>query len=103
MQGGHQAHCEVGCRRFPCPAMQFFEEEYALDLRIHSFKKPLVVLADGITMGGGLGLAAGSDMVIATERTRMAMPETRIGFFPDGARPDGCSASVRRDIPNSLH
>ncbi|HQI00367.1 MAG TPA: enoyl-CoA hydratase/isomerase family protein [Deltaproteobacteria bacterium] len=65
------------------PAMQFFEEEYALDLRIHSFKKPLVVLADGITMGGGLGLAAGSDMVIATERTRMAMPETRIGFFPD--------------------
>lgn len=64
-------------------AMQFFEEEYALDLRIHSFQKPLVVLADGITMGGGLGLAAGADMVMATERTRMAMPETRIGFFPD--------------------
>jgi enoyl-CoA hydratase/carnithine racemase len=34
-------------------------------------------------MGGGLGLAAGADMVIATERTRMAMPETGIGFFPD--------------------
>jgi enoyl-CoA hydratase/carnithine racemase len=67
----------------PGEAMQFFEEEYALDLQIHSFGKPLVVLADGITMGGGLGLAAGSDMVIATERTRMAMPETRIGFFPD--------------------
>ena len=34
-------------------------------------------------MGAGLGLAAGADLVIATERTRMAMPETRIGFFPD--------------------
>ena len=34
-------------------------------------------------MGGGLGLAAGADLVVATETTRMAMPETRIGFFPD--------------------
>ena len=43
----------------------------------------MVALADGITMGGGLGLAAGADLVVATERSRMAMPETRIGFFPD--------------------
>ena len=43
----------------------------------------MVVLADGITMGGGLGLAAGADLVVATERSRLAMPETRIGFFPD--------------------
>lgn len=64
-------------------AERFFEEEYALDLLIHRFPKALVVIADGITMGGGLGLAAGADMVIATERTRMAMPETGIGFFPD--------------------
>ena len=64
-------------------AEQFFEEEYALDLYIHQFPKVLVVIADGITMGGGLGLTAGADVVIATERTRMAMPETGIGFFPD--------------------
>lgn len=64
-------------------AMQFFEDEYRLDFRIHNFPKPVVVIADGITMGGGLGISAGADMVIATERTRMAMPETRIGFFPD--------------------
>lgn len=69
--------------RFRDEAMQFFEEEYALDLRIHRFPKPVVAIADGITMGGGLGLCAGADIVIATERTRMAMPETRIGFFPD--------------------
>jgi enoyl-CoA hydratase len=64
-------------------ADQFFREEYALDLVIHQFPQPVVVLAHGITMGGGLGLAAGADIVVATETTRMAMPETRIGFFPD--------------------
>jgi len=64
-------------------ALLFFEEEYGLDLLIHRFPKPVVALVDGITMGGGLGLAAGSDIVVATETTRMAMPETRIGFFPD--------------------
>ena len=64
-------------------ADQFFREEYALDLLVHQYPKPVVILADGITMGGGLGLAAGADLVVATERSRMAMPETRIGFFPD--------------------
>ena len=64
-------------------ADQFFREEYDLDLMIHQCPKPVVVLAHGITMGGGLGLAAGADFVVATEATRMAMPETRIGFFPD--------------------
>ncbi len=61
----------------------FFHEEYALDLCIHRFPKPVVVIADGITMGGGLGLSAGADLVVATEDTVMAMPETKIGFFPD--------------------
>jgi enoyl-CoA hydratase len=62
---------------------EFFNEEYALDLELHEFPKPVVVLAHGITMGGGLGLAAGADLVVAAESSRLAMPETRIGFFPD--------------------
>jgi enoyl-CoA hydratase/carnithine racemase len=64
-------------------ARSFFVEEYALDLLIHNYPKPVIVIADGITMGGGLGIAAGANIVIATEKTRMAMPETKIGFFPD--------------------
>jgi enoyl-CoA hydratase len=64
-------------------AEAFFREEYALDLFLNRYPKPVVVLADGISMGGGLGLAAEADLVIATERSRLAMPETRIGFFPD--------------------
>jgi enoyl-CoA hydratase/carnithine racemase len=61
----------------------FFLEEFSLDLMIHRFPKPVIVVVDGLTMGGGLGIAEGADWVIATERTRMAMPETRIGFYPD--------------------
>jgi enoyl-CoA hydratase/carnithine racemase len=64
-------------------AYEFFDAEYALDLRLFRFPKPVVVIGDGITMGGGLGLSAGADVVIGTERTRMAMPESRIGLFPD--------------------
>ena len=67
----------------PDRGMEFFREEYELDLRIFRFPKPIIVLAHGVTMGGGLGLAAGADMVVSTEKTLMAMPETRIGFFPD--------------------
>ncbi len=62
---------------------EFFREEYALDLLVHQFPKAVAVLADGFTMGGGLGLAAGADLVAVTEKSRLAMPETRIGFFPD--------------------
>lgn len=64
-------------------AEQFFKEEYALDLLIHQFPKPVAAICDGITMGGGLGLAAGADIILVTEDTQVAMPETAIGFFPD--------------------
>ena len=64
-------------------ADMILKEEYDLLLRLHRFSKPVIALSDGITMGAGLGLAAASDIAVATERTRMAMPETRIGFFPD--------------------
>jgi enoyl-CoA hydratase/carnithine racemase len=89
---GERGFCSGGDLKFFTKAMQenvpflvdrFLKEEYALDLCIHRFSKPVIVLADGITMGGGLGLAAGADIVLATEQTRMAMPETHIGFFPD--------------------
>ncbi|HEX4944190.1 MAG TPA: enoyl-CoA hydratase/isomerase family protein [Usitatibacteraceae bacterium] len=61
----------------------FFEVEYALDHRVHTYPKPVVAVMDGITMGGGMGLAQGATLRIAGPRTKVAMPETRIGFFPD--------------------
>jgi len=61
----------------------FFTEEYRLNHLIHAYSKPLVVFMDGVVMGGGMGIAQGARLRIVTERTRMAMPETGIGLFPD--------------------
>ncbi len=61
----------------------FFTEEYALNHLLHRYAKPVIAFMDGIIMGGGMGIAQGARVRIATERTRMAMPETNIGMFPD--------------------
>jgi enoyl-CoA hydratase len=63
--------------------LQFFEEEYALNRRLFHFKKPLIALMDGIVMGGGVGVAGPCRYKVATEKTKWAMPEVTIGFFPD--------------------
>jgi enoyl-CoA hydratase len=63
--------------------LTFWREEYQLDQRIKTYPKPVVVLADGITMGGGVGLMMSAAHRIAGERFVFAMPEVGIGFFPD--------------------
>jgi acyl-coenzyme A synthetase/AMP-(fatty) acid ligase/enoyl-CoA hydratase/carnithine racemase/NADPH:quinone reductase-like Zn-dependent oxidoreductase len=60
----------------------FLAREYALDLRLARLPIPFVSLAEGIAMGGGLGLAFGGYLV-ATSGSRFAMPESRLGFLPD--------------------
>ncbi len=61
----------------------FFVEEYALDLAIHHYCKPILALMDGFVLGGGMGLVQGADLRVVTERSRLAMPEVAIGYFPD--------------------
>src|SRR5436309_5394421 len=60
-----------------------WREEYILNARIKKFPKPYVAFMDGIVMGGGVGLSAHSSHRVVTDRTKLAMPEVGLGFFPD--------------------
>ncbi|KWV94688.1 enoyl-CoA hydratase/isomerase family protein [Erythrobacter sp. AP23] len=62
---------------------KFFHDEYQLNHQMFEYDKPIVAFMDGITMGGGVGIALPCKYRVATENTRFAMPETGIGLFPD--------------------
>lgn len=61
----------------------FFHAEYRLNHLLFTYPKPIVAFMDGVTMGGGVGLALPASHRIATENTLFAMPEGAIGLFPD--------------------
>ena len=88
---GERAYCAggdirgiwEGGRTTDGPAAELFRREYRLIRRIKVFPKPYVALIGGIAMGGGVGACVHASHRVATERTLMALPETRIGLFPD--------------------
>jgi enoyl-CoA hydratase/carnithine racemase len=74
---------ETAAGDVPQKAHEFFTREYRLDETIHTYSKPVIIYADGIVMGGGLGVAVGGSHRIVTERSMIAMPEVTIGLYPD--------------------
>lgn len=64
-------------------AVRFWAHEYRMNAAIASYPKPYVAFMDGVVMGGGVGLSAHGSLRLVTERARVAMPETTIGFSPD--------------------
>uniref|UniRef100_A0A914C7Q6 3-hydroxyisobutyryl-CoA hydrolase, mitochondrial n=1 Tax=Acrobeloides nanus TaxID=290746 RepID=A0A914C7Q6_9BILA len=89
IKGNHKAFCAGGDVVYLTSAFASGKIDHnkifiQLMHTVHSFSKPYVAIIDGITMGGGCGLALnGEKFVIATERTMVAMPETYIGYYPD--------------------
>ena len=61
----------------------FFRAEYRLNHLLYTYPKPVIAFMDGVTMGGGVGLALPCRFRVATENTLLAMPEGAIGLFPD--------------------
>lgn len=90
-EGPFGAFCAGGDIRFfhqaalgGAPELEdFFTEEYRLNHLIHTYPKPYIAFMDGIVMGGGMGISQGASVRVVTPRTKMAMPETGIGLFPD--------------------
>ncbi|MDI6027662.1 3-hydroxyisobutyryl-CoA hydrolase [Corticibacterium sp. UT-5YL-CI-8] len=65
------------------PPVDFFADEYRLNVQISRYRKPYVALVDGIVMGGGVGVSFHGSHRVMTENAQFAMPEVGIGFFPD--------------------
>ncbi|MBU6207507.1 MAG: enoyl-CoA hydratase/isomerase family protein [Alphaproteobacteria bacterium] len=61
----------------------FFHDEYQLNHQLFSYAKPVIAFMDGVCMGGGVGISQPAMFRVVTENTRLAMPETGIGLFPD--------------------
>ena len=88
---GERAFCAGGDIRHIYEALlaadpwpiEYWREEYALNLQIANYEKPIVAVMHGIVMGGGIGVSAHASHRIVTETTSIAMPETSIGFLPD--------------------
>lgn len=81
--GGDIAFLRASALEGGAAGIAFFRDEYRLNHLLHEYPKPVVAFMDGITMGGGVGLALPARLRVATEHTRLAMPETGIGLFPD--------------------
>ncbi len=64
-------------------ALEYFTTEYFADYLIHVYPKPILCWADGVVMGGGIGIMNGASYRVVTERTILAMPEITIGLYPD--------------------
>lgn len=62
---------------------EFWAAEYRLDHLIATCPKPVVSIAHGLTLGGGMGLASHASHRVVTDSTRMGMPEVLIGLSPD--------------------
>ena len=62
---------------------RFWRQEYVMNARISKYPKPYVAFMDGLVMGGGVGLSGHASHRVVTDRTKLAMPEVGLGFFPD--------------------
>lgn len=64
-------------------AVPFFRDEYTLNNRIYNYPKPYIAVMNGLVLGGGVGISSPGSHRVATDSTKLGMPEVGIGFSPD--------------------
>ncbi len=72
---------EITARRL---GRQHAMQEHALYNRIDFFPIPTIAAIEGHCLGGGLELALACDLRVASEVSRLALPEVKLGVFPAG-------------------
>lgn len=50
--------------------------------QLDRFPKPTIAAINGLAYGGGLEIALCCDLVVAEQRSRLALPEIKLGVFP---------------------
>jgi enoyl-CoA hydratase/carnithine racemase len=63
----------------------FYHRFYRLLHRLGTYPKPTLAIMHGATMGGGAALAMQCKIRVATRETYFAVPDCKLGYFPDGA------------------
>ncbi len=64
-------------------ARRFWADEYRLNMKLHSYPKPVISFMQGFTMGGGVGIGCHGSHRVVGESSKVAMPECGIGLVPD--------------------
>lgn len=81
--GGDVLALTDGAKRDIEIAKTYLRNEYSLNWLLECFSKPMVSLVDGLCMGSGAGLTSYNTHRVAGENYKWAMPEIKIGLFPD--------------------
>jgi len=85
LEGGERAFCEGLDLEALSPGLssgELLARFAALLTALASAPRPVVALVDGPALGGGVGLAAVADLVLASPRATFALPETLMGLLP---------------------
>lgn len=64
-------------------ARDFWRDEYAMNLYLATYPKPIVSMMQGYVMGGGVGWGCHARHRVVGESSKISMPECAIGLVPD--------------------